>query len=313
MSAALRTNLVSGSIDASLAEVDLRSRDPDRALDSDIVIGPFAVLDFSSSAPPQQPTITPEDALVEPEPVDAAPSMEPAESVMPAIPDEMPNPSPVSLMDSLSQMDDFLHWSDLLSFSPDQAGLASHPTLSVPTDLPFDLVNNTSGLTMPNTQDEPMCILTPQQTPMDLTSTATDVLNDAEFLLKHFQDVVIPKIMAIPSGQKSPWKILNLPAAVVAFGDTTFLGTSGVSHARLANLYGLLACSAIDLALKSSPATPQPTEYWYHVASQTYQHAKDHIQISLQHETQGPTKAKYKDQLMAANILTQYAVSTHPS
>ena len=127
-------------------------------------------------------------------------------------------------------------------------------------------------------------------------------------LLKHFQDTVIPQIMAIPFGQKSPWKILNLPAAVVAFGDTTFLGTEGISHARLANLYGLLACSAIDLALKPQPDLTQSNKDWYEIANQTYNLAKDHIQTSLRHETQGPKKAKYKDQLMAANILTQYAV-----
>lgn len=307
MSAALGTNLLSGSIDASLAEVDLRSRDPDRQLDGDIVIGPFAVLDFTFTAP--QPQTRPEvvmsreDELASTEPLPAA---EPAGSI---IAEQIPDPSPVSIIDSLSQMDDFLHWSDLLSFSPDNAGLTTHPTLSMPNDLSFDLSNEMGLFQDPrNVQEEPTVILSSQKASEELASTTQDVLKDAQFLLRHFQDVVIPQIMAIPFGQKSPWKILNLPAAVMAFGDTTFLGTGGVSHARLANLYGILACSAIDLALKPPTELVESTECWRRLANQTYQLAKEHIQISLQQETNGPNKAKYKDQLMAANILTQYAV-----
>lgn len=308
MSTALGTNLVSGSIDASLAEVDLRSRDPERAVDSDIVIGPFAVLDFTSSGTLSQEGPLRTDESIESPRAPPAPAMDPVDRILPDITGDIPDLNPASIMDSLSQMDDFLHWSDLLSFSPDQPGLVSHPTLSMPNDMSFDLSNDVGLLPpMPDPQDGIMQISTPQQTSIDLTPTK-DVLKDAQFLLKHFQDVVIPQIMAIPFGQKSPWKILNLPAAVVAFGDTTFLGTDGVSHARLSNLYGLLACSALDLALKSCPGRLQPSDHWFQIASQSYQQAKDNIQISLQEETQGPQKAKYKDQLMAANILTQYAV-----
>lgn len=244
-----------------------------------------------------------EDELASTEPLPAA---EPAGSI---IAEQIPDPSPVSIIDSLSQMDDFLHWSDLLSFSPDNAGLTTHPTLSMPNDLSFDLSNEMGLFQDPrNVQEEPTVILSSQKASEELASTTQDVLKDAQFLLRHFQDVVIPQIMAIPFGQKSPWKILNLPAAVMAFGDTTFLGTGGVSHARLANLYGILACSAIDLALKPPTELVESTECWRRLANQTYQLAKEHIQISLQQETNGPNKAKYKDQLMAANILTQYAV-----
>lgn len=308
MSTALGSNLISGSIDASLAEVDTRSRDPDRHLNHDIVIGPFAVLDFTGSAsePPAEEDSTTRQEN-EPAPIDPLPV---GDSIDAIIPPEILDSSPVSMIDSLSQMDDFLHWSDLLSFSPDQAGFATHPTLTMPNDLSFDLTNDALLLqNFAHGPDEPMQRMTPQQTPMEMGPMEADVLKDAQFLLKHFQDIVIPQIMAIPFGQKSPWKILNLPAAVVAFGDTTFLGTEGISHARLANLYGLLACAAIDLALKPPSDPTQSAEPWFQIASQTYQKAKDHIQTSLQHETQGPKKAKYKDQLMAANILTQYAVS----
>lgn len=312
MSTALGSNLISGSIDASLAEVDTRSRDPDRSLNHDIVIGPFAVLDFTGSAS-EHPAEEDSVAIQENEPASIDP-LPVGDSIDPIIPLEILDSSPVSIIDSLSQMDDFLHWSDLLSFSPDQTGFATHPTLTMPNDLSFDLTNDALLLqNFAQGPEDPMQRMTPRQTPIEMASMETDVSKDAQFLLKHFQDIVIPQIMAIPFGQKSPWKILNLPAAVVAFGDTTFLGTEGISHARLANLYGLLACSAIDLALKPPSDPTQSTEHWLRIANQTYQKAKDHIQTSLQHETQGPKKAKYKDQLMAANILTQYAVSPFTS
>lgn len=309
MSSSLSKDLLSGSVDASLTEVDLRSRDPHREPDGDIIIGPFAVLDFTTTAPQGQPkadvVVYQEGELpsTEPEAV-----QEPASSI---VMEQIPDLSPVSIIDSLSQMDDFLHWSDLLSFSPNQAGLTTHPTLSMPNDFSIDFGKEMSlPQDVHNAQVEPATIFNPQNGSIELVSTTSDVLKDAQFLLRHFQDVVVPQIMAIPFGEKSPWKILNLPAAVMAFGDTTFLGTSGVSHARLANLYGILACSAIDLALKPPAELVEPTERWYRIANQTYQLAKDHIQVSLQKETHGPNKAKYKDQLMAANILTQYAVRT---
>ncbi|KAJ5655321.1 hypothetical protein N7507_007271 [Penicillium longicatenatum] len=317
MSASLTTNLLSGSIDASLAEIESRSRDTDRATDDDVVIGPFGVLNFSSSSTepqaqsraqllaqqPLESIVSQEDETISSDP---GPSLGLADAVDP---EEIQDTSPLSIMDSISQMDDFLHWSDLLGFNLDPSGFATYPNLSMQPDMSFNLDNDTGLLPFASTvNNNSMQAPTPQQTPMELVSTPADLLQNAQFLLKHFQDVVIPHIMAIPFGLKSPWKILNLPAAVVAFGDSTFLGTDGVSHARLANLYGIIACSALDLALRPQDGVLESSDHWHSTASQLYQNAKDHMQISLQHETQGPRKAKYKDQLMSANILTQYAI-----
>ncbi|KAJ5281637.1 transcriptional regulator family: Fungal Specific TF [Penicillium angulare] len=310
MSTALKADLLSGSIDASLSEIDLRSRDADNATKDDVVIGPFGVLKFTSAAEPQveagevvKRAETYEDNTI---PSDTATS---ADSTAAVIPDVLQDTSPVSIFDSLSQMDDFLHWSDLLSFDLGQSRSITHPTLSMPNGISFDLDEDAGLLPLAsNITDDPIQASNQDQIPMEIHSAGIDLLQHAQFLLKHFQDVVIPQIMAIPGGMKSPWKILNLPAAVVAFGDSTFLGTNGVSHARLANLYGLLACSALDLALKPHQEMMESNDHWPSVVNQLYQNAKDHMQISLQHETQGPKKAKYKDQLMAANILTQYAI-----
>lgn len=304
MSTALGSNLISGSIDASLAEVDSRSRDPGRSAEGDIVIGPFAVLDFSS-APDKSPLeLTPGVNLIEP---DLNSTIETPDAV---VPEDVQNPSASSIVDSLSHIDDFLHWSDLLSFSPDYTGNESTGALNIPNDLSFDMSQEMGLLPVgSNHNDDLLRMLTSRQTPAELVTADIDALRDATCLLRHFQDIVIPHIMAIPCRQKSPWKILNVPAAVVTYGDLTFLGTERISHARLANLYGLLACSAIHLVLSSSATPTKPPEYWWQVANQAYQEAKDHMQTSLNSETQGVKRAKYKDQLMATCILIQYTVS----
>ncbi|KAL4887809.1 hypothetical protein BDV59DRAFT_211989 [Aspergillus ambiguus] len=326
MSTAMETELVAGSIDASLAEIDSRSRSPSRSA-GDIVVGPFGVLNFESSTvnptalapshPAQQPTVT------------AAPaSVATAPAVLAATPiNELPMASPgLSGLDYLAHMDDFLHWSDLLGLNPDQPGMSSSLDagdfldFSIPTEVPspgsrfrglpsfaMDQYPGPSR-TDSNNRGGSEQMLTPQQTPMKDASTSSDILTDAPFLFKHFQDSVIPQMMAMPLGEKSPWKILNLPTAVVTYSDITFLGTRNTSHARLANLYGLMACSAIHLTLKPFGNLDKPVEYWRGIAEQTYQHAKDHMQTSLQCETREPKKAKYKDQLMAICGLIQFAV-----
>lgn len=102
-------------------------------------------------------------------------------------------------------------------------------------------------------------IMTPQDTPD--TGSMADVMAEAPFLLKHFQDRVIAQMMAMPLGEKAPWKILNVPAAVLTFSDITFLGTQKTSHARLANLYSLLACSAFHLSLNPNSVSTCSLDY----------------------------------------------------
>ncbi|KGO53023.1 Protein of unknown function DUF3468 [Penicillium expansum] len=303
MSTALGSDLISGSIDASLAEVDSRLRDPERSLEGDIVIGPFAVLDFSSA------TQKPEQKLVHEIETVKSDTNSAAEADNTVAPEKLQEPTPSPILDSLSQIDDFLHWSDLLSFGLDQTEFATNGALSMPNDISFDMSQEMGLLPIDsNHSDDLLQTFTTQQTPAELISADIDALKDAPFLLKHFQDIVIPHIMAIPCRQKSPWKILNVPAAVVTYSDSTFLGTEKISHAKLANLYGLLACSAIHIVLNPSTISTNPPEYWWKVANQAYLQAKDHMQASFHSETQGLKKAKYKDQLMAACILIQYTI-----
>jgi arginine metabolism regulation protein II len=328
MSTAMGTELVAGSIDASLAEIDSRSRSPSRRCAGDIVVGPFGVLNFEMPStersatggqpdPSQGPTVT-----ATPVSADIAPT-----NLVATVATEFPVASPgLSALDSLAYMDDFLHWSDLLGLNPDKSGVSLSldagetfdfnlpPETSSPEgrvrNVPLFPVNQHHGhvRTSPPGPGAADQMPTPHHTPMKDTSTALNSLEDAPFLFKHFQDNVIPQMMAVPLGEKSPWKILNLPTAIVTYSDITFLGTRTTSHARLANLYGLMACSSIHLTLEPIRDLDKPVEYWRRIAERTYQQAKDHMQISLQCETREPKKAKYKDQLMAICGLIQFAV-----
>lgn len=119
-------------------------------------------------------------------------------------------------------------------------------------------------------------------------------------------------MMAMPLGEKSPWKILNVPAAVLTFSDITFLGAQNISHARLANLYSILACSAFHLSLNPESVSTCSVSHWKQVAEQAHRQGKEHMQMSLKNELHEPKKAKYKDQLMAICGMTEFAVRSNP-
>lgn len=302
MSAALAADLPSGSIDASLAEIDARSKDERRSTSGDIVVGPFSVMDMTPVSCSEDPPRT----------VDAVEEVGEQGNVQPATPpvNDMPplaiSPSSM-MMGSLAQMDDFLHWSDLFDLGPDPLHLTPHPFLESVDGFDFAMA---STFTQTDTlgHNDPRRVMTPQQSPLDTSLPPVDVMADAPFLLKHFQDNVIAQMMAMPLGEKSPWKILNVPAAVLAYSDLTFLGTQNISHARLANLYSLLACSAYHLASNPDIITTNSTEHWKMVTEQAHRQAKDRMQMSLKYEIHQPKKAKYKDQLMAICAMTAFAV-----
>ncbi|KAI9370259.1 fungal-specific transcription factor domain-containing protein [Aspergillus egyptiacus] len=315
MSTSLGANLVSGSIRASLAEIDSRTRDPDCPPVGDVVVGPFAVLDFASDAPQdmQQPVIQGKDAQ-EPEDPEPAPRS-PPETVPsdPGIPQETPIEQSLGLNDSSAYIDDFLHWSDILGLSPEQPGFfqPSMPEMDMyfadlhPAPAPAPTTES-HAFRMPEDipQPESMAVMTPPRSAAEMVSTFLDAaaLADAPFLFKHFNDSVVPSMMIMPLGDKSPWRILNLAGAMATYNDLTILASQNISHARLANLYGLLACSAAHLAV--DPAAKQ----WRQAATQMFEQARDHLQKSIKHETREPKRAKYKDQLMATCCLIEYTV-----
>lgn len=313
MSDALSADLVSGSIDASLAEIENRSRDAGRPSQGDVVVGPFSVLDFSLTGPKSASTTQPADETTVANDVVLSSGN--------TLPEGASGVSPALSQDSLAYMNDLLQWSDILSLDPQLHSATLSGTLDLGDWLPLDLGTQAPILEhnllgeAPSLMNDTAAVYNPgpengcdSKMISAVDNNPPDVLADAHFLLRHFQDHVISRMMAVPLDQKSPWKILNVPSAVVTYSDITFLGSQNITHARLANLYCLLACSALHLTVNPSMRTSDSTERWKPVAEYAYHLAKDHMQMSLKHETQEPKKAKYKDQLMAICALTGFAV-----
>ncbi|PYH44077.1 Zn(II)2Cys6 transcription factor [Aspergillus saccharolyticus JOP 1030-1] len=308
MSDALSADLLAGSIDASLAEIDLRTRDSERGAERSLVVRPFSVLDLSDKMHQDiaaQPAVSPDKAIVS-SPRGAAPPVETSLVVSPSLAQE-----------SIASMNDLLQWSDLFSMDlqmPDSMMSTAFDTgdaLFLEPDAQAAVNGGAIGMTDStldaNTAQEIHSTVMPQIS-ADLGSEPADVLVHAHFLLRHFQDHVISRMSAIPLQQKSPWKILNVPSAVVTYSDLTFLSAQNISHARLANLYCLLACAAHHLSVDPSTTTSDDSRAtWHPIAEHAYRLAREHMQTSLRNEIQ-PKVAKYKDQLMAICALTEYAI-----
>ena len=81
-----------------------------------------------------------------------------------------------------------------------------------------------------------------------------------------------------------------------------------MKHANKANLYGALACSAYNIAKTQPDGVDLSSSKCQQIGDYASRSAKKHLQDSLRTETTGPEKAKYKDQLMAINMLIALAV-----
>ncbi|EON66466.1 hypothetical protein W97_05564 [Coniosporium apollinis CBS 100218] len=297
----MRTDLGSTSVDASLTEIDARSKEPNR---ENIAVGPFGVLNFNLNATFTQSQNVHTD--------DAGPA------------EELPTDTP-STLDSLMNLDDSLQWADLFELDFDNMLITQQaPFVSGAQDFFYDSYN-AGYYEQKQLGDEPYTTMNrpqsaqnevarttslpePLQSLVGVPASELEPLGDIQALLKHFQDHVIAQMAALPIGSKSPWKILNLSSAVETLAEMTFLGGKNVKHAHAANLYGLLACSAYHLASNPSIASSRSVEHWEQTVVQTSRKAKEHLQKSLQAELQGPNKAKYKDQLTAILSLMAFAV-----
>lgn len=140
-----------------------------------------------------------------------------------------------------------------------------------------------------------------------------DLVADAPLLLKHFYDEVINQMGSLPINEKSAWRILNFPSAIVTLSQLTILElpSHDIRHANLSNLYAIIAVSAFHLSLNSEsfPQVTKPERYWKSLSERTYDCAKFHLKLSLEEESATPKKAKYKEQLMAAAAILATAVS----
>ncbi|CAN9241716.1 unnamed protein product [Alternaria alternata] len=151
-------------------------------------------------------------------------------------------------------------------------------------------------------------VTSPQPPPYTQTElNGAEVLEDAKVLLKHFRDVVISQFAPLPMHSKSPWEILNWSNAVHTLADITFLQSSNVKHANLANLFAIIGCSAHTITKTQNYPGVLSYQRGTQILDYASRHAKSHMQESLKSETAGPGKSKYKDQLMALFSLVALA------
>lgn len=266
------------SLENSLNRIDSWSEQPNNSQPNGLAIGPFSVIDLNSTASSLQPVQSSDNV---------------------SLLDETPQS-----LDTLNSLPDYLQWSDLfdldfenyLASLPELAGLDTAVTDDLLNNVPIDIPPQ-MGTAVPTVPFSPSTIMDDQ-----------DLKNEAPFLLKHFSEQVIPSIGALPFNTKSPWQILNVSAAVQTLADMTYLNRK-VKHANVANLYGLLACSAYFIASNPSSPIVSNAAFWSDLAKKAGIRAKEHIQKSLQSELSNGDKAKYKDQLMALMSNLSYSLS----
>lgn len=313
MGALLNKDLFSGSIDASLEEIDARSHETTIPSFNDIRIGPFAVLSFNSDVREVRGS-SPGGAsnqIIEP------PHHDEFDSSLLPLPTE-----------PLDFPDDPLQWSDIFGLNDGLYGITSNFSLDLTSYPDFsaypdwltyeDRICDVSPLTPLDptpeilhasaTQSSHEMIQSQQVLPTSSTS-AVEMLIEAPFLLHIFQKHVVPQLTIVPFGNKASWCLLNVPAALVTLGDLTILESQDVSHARQANLYSLLTSAAIFLAMRPSADLDDHNQpaHWQQIANRFYHEAKHHTLIYMK-EPIGTTKAKYKDRIMAIFGMIEAAV-----
>ncbi|PLB53355.1 hypothetical protein P170DRAFT_404383 [Aspergillus steynii IBT 23096] len=296
MSNAINKDLLRGSVDVTLQEIDAYSCDPNFASKDHLIVGPFAVLNFEKPA-----------CLLEIE--DIGPRTQDSNTSAYLTPPNDCLPTTVA-PDISSYADGLLQWSDLFSFNDDLYGLAS--------DLLMDCEVGIDSTPCPQIQSpkDALCDgpdlfqnITLNEPQMKLQLPPVDLSKEAGFLIRHFRKVIVPQLTVIPPS-KSPWDTLNIPAALETLGQLTALGSESISHARLANFYSLQACAATHLATTplTSIAEPNSKDYWKRVSEQAYAEAKHNMKLSLENESEGPKKAKFKDQMMALYGIAECAI-----
>lgn len=320
MSAGLAAGVEPASVDACLAEIDAQIRNYQglpHETPAHVTAGAFALLNFA--VPKQQKNLgLPDDN-------DGPTDTSPDEPVPFA---GHPQTPPAFALDNFLVVDHSLSWDDLFGIGMEDVASSTHAVLGDSDTLFWPGVPDNSP---ESTRWAPECpsVLAPAtttvasshstpgepatdhhtntiQTPQDsmLVSVA-----DSQFLLQNFRKNLASITCAPPLGQKSPWEILHLASAVQTLADTTFLYKEKVTHARKANYYGVLSCSAFHLFSNRGDLGGRLPEYVESLASSTLTRAVHHMQRSLKTERSGPGKSKYKDQLMALLILVNRSVS----
>ena len=301
MSSALVKDLASSSIDQSLADIDAKSRSLDDRREGGITVGPFGVLNFMSEPAPPSPVET------------QASWCENASTI--GLPEDRTAPCTTnfSLFDMPTAADDLgvddsLRWEDIFNLDPPPVGSMLLPgTPRLPEGhCTYNALS--AAIADGNGYDQQLDKL---QTP-NLKLGLQDLLSEAPLLLNHFREHLVVRLIWLPMTQKSPWTIMNIPCAMITLGHLTYMKQKTIKHANLANLYAILACASYDLALNPSFSQEKSNGDWKQLSAIAYDLAKENIHQTFELELQGPNKAKYKEQLMAIESITTFAVRTSP-
>jgi arginine metabolism regulation protein II len=271
-----------GSIDASLLELDNRSKSTSGQAGEDLAVGPFGVLKFG------KPRTTPEAAQ------DAEGDV--AVKTSPTL------DTPLTI-DPLVGLDDSLQWADLFGFASN--AFVDNDVLD--SMLEFSTQDTTPCLPLSH---DPAMGLGHRLTPTDSSFlNEKEVLAEGQCLLRHFNSHVFRRGSCLPITSKSPWGVVLLTEAIHTLAQLTFMGAS-VTSAKKANLFGLLAISSYHLFRNPSFEWQQDRQsgYWLEFSRWTTFEGRRNLQYSLKHEISGPAKAKYKDQMSAILSLLTVAV-----
>lgn len=296
MSIALQADFTEQSIDDCLLRIEATAKDVNSISDSNLQIGPFGVLDFHRSEAVQT-----SPANIERQEIVSVESHT----------DLFTSPD---LMDSLNEC---LNWSDL--FGLDFPMLNSEPSpldnagaVDLANQSQFHTLSESSRLLRTFSQpDDVRPVLQSNIAPELLLNFSSD---EAQTLLRHFQEKTLAHMSSFPLSQKSPFYTVNLARAIQTLAHISYLKsptmlTTTATHAAFSNLLALLAFAAKSLATTNAKGSDTAAQ-WQQVSDGLLGQAKTNLQWSLQAELQGSSKAKYKDQLMAIKALQSYAVSS---
>ncbi|KAF5680040.1 transcription factor ARG81 [Fusarium heterosporum] len=306
MSNALLTDVPS-TVTAALNQIDEESKALDIEDEEQIIceVGPFQVFKFKSC----QSTTTPIPDHVSFNDMDLD-NLSEVQTQDFSEPIENDADQSIFPNDYSSTSLDFLHWGDLFTWDVSVLDNPPQPCDNFDT-LPMNFNwPNESNMSFSDSLDT---IVPFDAVSEDVAWPQLDLMTDAPLLLKHFNDDVISQMGSLPINEKSAWKTLHYPSAIITLSELTMLDVNKgqIKRANLATFYALIAVSAFHLSLNpiTFPKFVRPGDHWKSISSRTYEAAKQHLKLSLEKESQpGPHKAKYKEQLMAISAVLATAL-----
>lgn len=314
-------NDVPSTVTAALNEVDEKSKGlhTDGPAAGEFSVGPFRVCRFGSE--PRQ-SVEPEVTASETASFSGVEFNTPSERhdrgpQHEREPPRLHEPGNLDLgmtaaFDDSSNFLDFLQWGDLFTCD---ANMLDVPPLfpDLPQNQPDTLPIDANWQPNPPLDHEEILNPVLDTSASDPEWPQLDLAVDAPLLLRHFNDEVINQMGSLPINEKSAWRTLHFPSAIMTLSYLTVLGVEKekIKHANLANFYALIAVSALHLSLRPGASEEEmawPGDHYRSLSVRLYAAAKHHLRLSLETECQPPRKAKYKEQLLGISATLAFAV-----